>query len=88
MLVECDDAELARVVDVREQELGGRGMRVLVVQFELAGPARFEAVDDALQVLLHHVVAEVHDEVVVAEERARDEDAVREPERLAVAGCT
>ena len=31
--------------------------------------------------LLEHVVAEVHDEVVVAEEVARDQHAVREPER-------
>ena len=37
------------------------------------------------EVLLEHVVAEVHDEVVVAEEVARDEHAVREPERLVLA---
>ena len=40
-----------------------------------------EAVDERLQVVLEHVVAEVHHEVVVAEEVAGDEHAVREPER-------
>ena len=35
-----------------------------------------------MQLLLQHVVAEVHDEVVVAEEVAGDQNAVREAERI------
>ena len=44
-------------------------------------PCGLERVDERAQVLLQHVVAEVHDEVVVAEEVARDQHAVREAER-------
>ncbi len=39
------------------------------------------AVDERLQIVLEHVVAEVHDEVVVAEEVAGDEHAVGEAAR-------
>ena len=39
-----------------------------------------------LQLLLEHVVAEVHHEVVVAEEVGRDEHAVGEAERLRPGG--
>ena len=41
----------------------------------------FEPIDEHAQVVLEHVVAEVHDEVVVAEEVVRDEHAVREAAR-------
>ena len=40
-----------------------------------------ERVDERGEVLLEHVVAEVHDEVVVAEEVAGDQHAVRQTER-------
>ena len=66
--VEHGDAELARVVDVREQDLRRADPAVG------AGPLRALAskrVDELRQALLEHVVAEVHHEVVVAEEVAR-----------------
>ena len=78
------DAELAGVVDVGEQDL-----RVTRTP-PSARPGRvrtfgLEALDELLQTLLQHVVAEVHDEVVVAEEVAGDQDAVGEPERRVLA---
>ena len=84
--VELGDAELPRVVDVREQDLRGRRLG-RPRRARVAGRAPREAVDEGPQVLLEHVVAEVHDEVVVAEEVAGDEHAVREAERRVLRGC-
>ena len=44
-------------------------------------PGRLEGVDEGAEVLLEQVVAEVHHEVVVAEEVPGDEHAVGEAER-------
>ena len=49
-----------------------------------AGPAaraRLETLDELRETLLQHVVAEIHHEVVVTEEVAGDEHAVRQAER-------
>ena len=80
--VELGDAELGRVVDVSEQDLRGRDARRVVLQRRLFVPALLEAVDDLFQPQLQHVVAEVHDEVVVAEELTSDQDAVCEAQRF------
>ena len=85
--VERGDAELARIVDVREQDLRGRGCRAGFVELRAAVCAAPRSGRRSLQVLLEHVVAEVHDEVVVAEELARDQHAVREPERRRPGRC-
>ena len=74
------DAELARVVDVGEQDLRGDGRRRGPVARPTARAAS-NALDELLEALLEHVVAEVHHEVVVAEEVAGDEHAVGEAER-------
>ena len=74
-VVDLGDAELARVVDVGEQDLGRGRVRLVGAALVL------EPVDELGEALLEHVVAEVHDEVVVAEEVAGDEHAVGEPER-------
>jgi hypothetical protein len=68
--------------DVREQDLRRRNGAV-AVEGERAGllPGRGEPVDEAAQVLLQQVVAEIHDELVVAEELAGDQHAVREAAR-------
>ena len=79
--VELDDAEVARVVDVREQDLR-RGRRRWLAELGRSIAGRQELVDEGSEIVLEHVVAEVHDEVVVAEEVAGDEHAVGEP-----AGC-
>ena len=78
--VELGDAEVAGVLHVGEQDLGGGRLAWFA---ELGGPAaRFEeTVDPRAQIVLEHVVAEVHDELVFAEELARDQDAVRQPAR-------
>ena len=47
----------------------------------LASRGRSRTVDELDKALLEHVVAEVHHEVVVAEEVAGDQNAVGEPER-------
>jgi hypothetical protein len=65
---ELGDAELRRVLDLGEQDLGVVGAGAELVD-ELG-----DAADD-------EVVAEVHDEVLVAEEVLRDEHAVREAQR-------
>ncbi len=64
--IEFGDAELLRVVDLREQNL-----RV--------GTAALELVDQIGDATDDEVVTQVHHEVVVAEEVAGDEDAVRQP---------
>ncbi|MEZ5295429.1 MAG: hypothetical protein R2697_03890 [Ilumatobacteraceae bacterium] len=46
-----------------------------------AAACLLERFDERGQVLLEQVVAEVHHEVVVAEEVAGDQDAVGQPER-------
>ncbi len=74
-VVHLRHAKLARVVDVREQDL--RDRRVCS-----GSPARlFESFDEFGESLLEHVVTEVHDEFVVAEEVARDQHTMRQPER-------
>ena len=65
---ELGDAELRRVVDLGEQDL-----RVVRAGTELVDELG-DAADD-------EVVAEVHDEVVVAEEVLRDEHAVGQAQR-------
>ena len=51
-------------------------------------PLRLEGVDEFLQTLLQHVVAEIHDEVVVTEELSGDEHAVRQARAVRPEGCT
>ena len=87
MHVELGDAELARIVDVREQDLRGGRLAACSPSSGGAIARRQEAVDEGSEVVLEHVVAEVHDEVVVAEEVAGDEHAVREPERVRPGRC-
>jgi len=70
------DTELARVVDVAEKYLGGRGVLAAF------GAGRLELAHETIEALLEHVVAEIHDEVVVTEEVVRDQHAVREAEWL------
>ena len=80
--VELGDAELLRVVDVREQDLRDGRQPIAVAELGLRVPrAPRTRSTNSREVLLQHVVAEVHHEVVVAEEVARDQHAVREPER-------
>ena len=66
--IEFGDAELLRVVDLREQDLG-------------VGTAALELVDQIGDATDDEVVTQVHHEVVVAEEVAGDEHAVRQPQR-------
>ena len=75
-----DQAHDALTVELGHAEALGVGH---LVQADLgAGAAAvLEAVDDLLQALLQHVVAEVHHEVVVAEEVAGDQHAVGQAER-------
>ena len=61
-VVELGDAEAVRVGNLLQQDLRGRRLG--------AGAARFERVDERAEILLEQVVAEVHHEVVVAEEVA------------------
>ena len=85
--VELDDAELARIFDVREQDLRRRHRRPRLER-ELRCVRFVEAVDERLQVLLQHVVAEVDDEVVVAEvTRVRSARSAR-ARAAAPGGCT
>ena len=84
--VEHGDAELPRVVDVREQDLRRRATRPSSPGSRARARPR-SASTNSFEPLLQHVVAEVHDEVVVAEEVAGDEHAVREAERRVLAGC-
>ena len=79
--VELGDAEVARVLHVREQDL--RGGRRPASSPSSGGRSRAsrKRSTNVAQVVLEHVVAEVHDEVVVAEEVAGDEHAVREAAR-------
>ena len=67
-------ARLTGIVDVREQELGGELIR-------RGGAFGLELRDEPVQTLLEHVVAQVHHEVVVAEEVAGDQHAMGEAER-------
>ena len=69
------DAELARIVDVTQEDLCDRRLCT-------ARPARGgELGDEPLESLFEHVVAEVHDEFVVAEELLGDEHTMGESER-------
>ena len=71
--VERRNAEAVRVGNPLEQDLrGGR---------RLGRPGGLEGADERGEVLLEQVVAEVHHEVVVAEEVAGDQHAVRKSER-------
>ena len=79
--VERGDAELLRVVDVREEDLRDRRQPIAVAEFQLSVSRCLERVDELPQVLLQHVVAEVHHEVLVAEEVPRDQHAVGEAQR-------
>ena len=72
------DAELARIVDVRQQDLRRHRCDHAVVGAAESGG--LERIDELRQALLQEIVAEVHHEVVVAEVVARDEDAVGEAE--------
>ena len=53
----------------------------MLKQDHRVGRAFTELVDEAGDAIAQEVVAEIHDEVVVAEEVGRDEHAVRESER-------
>ena len=73
-VVEFGDAEPVRVGHLLEEDLR--------VGWLVAGARRAEGVDEGGEVLFQEVVAEVHDEVVLAEELPGDEHAVGEPEGL------
>ncbi len=83
VLVDGGDAEAVRVGHRAQQDLRRRRRRA-AVELELVGDASVlvEAGDEVDEALLQHVVAEVHHEVVVAEEVAGDEHAVGQAERL------
>ena len=74
--VELGDAEAVRVGDLRRAGSGRPAASVAAG----VGP-RSKRVDERGEVLLEQVVAEVHDEVVVAEEVAGDQHAVGQAER-------
>ena len=75
------DAEGGGILDLGQEDLGGGGDMVdAELGFGVAGA--LETVDELGEALLEHVVAQVHDEVVVAEEVAGDQHAVGETERL------
>src|SRR6476620_10232879 len=80
-LIHLRDSEPLRIRDGAQQDLRGR-WAVITIERRLvrAAPFRFETINEARDTLLNHVVAEIHDEVVVAEEVAADEDAVAEAE--------
>ena len=61
---------------MREQDLGGRRRADFLAELRVPVTRLVEPVDEAAQVVLQHVVAEVHHEVVVAEEVAGDQHAV------------
>ena len=79
-VVEAGDAEAVRVGHLLQQDLRRR---------RVGSPSRAASkrVDEGAEVLLEQVVAEVHHEVVVAEEVAGDEHAVGQAERRVLAGC-
>ena len=64
-----------------EQDLRARVRRRLLAELGVTLAGHEEAVDERAQVVLQHVVAEVDDEVVIAEERMRDPHAVGKAER-------
>ena len=66
---------------MREQDLRDGRTHAGIMEFRRTIALLLEAIDDRLQVLLQHVVAEVDDEVVIAEERMRDPHAVGKAER-------
>ncbi len=72
--VERRDAEPMRIRHLLEQDLRRRRMVALALGVE--------RVHERLEILFQQVVAEIHDEVVVAQEVAGDEDAVRQAERF------
>ena len=72
-LVEFGDAEAVRIGNLLQQDLRGRRL--------VADACSLERVDERTEILLEQVVAEVHHEVVVAEELAGDEHAVGKAER-------
>ena len=84
VVAEHRDARLSRILDVREQDLRREHAPVGA---GAAGALGLERVDELLEPLLEHVVAEVHDEVVVAEEVAGDQHAVRETRAARPGGC-
>ena len=71
-VVELGDTEAVRVGYPLQQDL--RGGRLV------GGARRFEGVHERTEILLEQVVAEVHHEVVVAQEVGGDEDAVGQAE--------
>ena len=70
------NTELPRVIDVTQQDLRRRCRRTAL------GARRFELVHEPLKTLFKHVVAQVHDEVFIAEKLVGNQHAVREAERL------
>ena len=73
-VVQAGDAETMRIGHLLQQDL--RRRRVVTET------GRSERVDERGEILLEQVVAQVHDEVVVAEELAGDQHAMRQTERL------
>ena len=80
VVVDLGDAERAGVRHLRQQDLsGGRPRSLCRLTSRSFGD---EPLDEGGQTGFEHVVAEVHDEFVVAEIVACDEHAVGQPERL------
>ena len=65
---------------MREQDLCRRRFALLLAELGRTVTRLQEAVDERAQVVLEHVVAQVDDELVLAEKIVRDEHAVRQPE--------
>ena len=81
-LVQLGDAEALGVLHVRQEDLRRRQQRPLLAKAGRGRPGtlRLEAADEIAQVLLEEVVAQVHDEVLVAQELAGDQHGVGQPE--------
>ena len=81
--VQLRHPELLRVVHVGQQDLGGGQEQLVVPELwgRRPGPVGLEPGHEVAEVLLQEVVAEVHDEVVVAQELAGDKHGMGQPER-------
>ena len=81
--VDSRDAERRGVIDLGQQDLGDQ-LVGLFAELRFVGglSRRLKARDKLLKTLFEHVVAEIHDEVVVAKELLGYQYTVSQPERL------
>jgi hypothetical protein len=80
-VVELGHAKALRVLDMREEDLCSRCQRLFLPEpgGRRPPPLCLEAGHETCEILLEEVVAEVHDEVVVAQVVAGDQHGVGEP---------